>query len=436
MNAEVPTNASFEMSDSGETTLADRVARKLFLRILAKFRSGRLRVKLPEGDEILYGDDRNREEPAELHIHHNGFFRQVVLYGEIGFGEAFTAGQWSSPDVTALLECLIRNLVAIPGMSGGGRRGWINLLGAGNRFFHWLRRNSVRNSRRNIEEHYDLSNDFYKLWLDPGMTYSSAWFPHPATDLPQAQDYKYSQLARRMDLQPGMHILEIGCGWGGFATYAARNHGVKVTGLTISQQQYEEARRRVTAERLDDRIDIQLCDYRHAGGSYDGIVSIEMLEAVGHEYLDTFFAKCQQLLKPGGCLGLQVILCPDARYEQMRKSVDWIKRHIFPGGQLPSLSAILAAIRHTGDLCLHHLDSFGTHYGRTLREWRDAFQDKTDEVVSLGFDDRFVRKWYYYLAYCEAAFNTYNITVSQMIFTRPNNDSYCHKAEWPQPAVT
>jgi len=296
-----------------------------------------------------------------------------------------------------------------------------------NRFAHWRRRNTPRNSRRNISEHYDLSNDFYSLWLDETMTYSSAWFQGEES-LRSAQENKYHRLCEKLRLEPGMEVLEIGCGWGGFSIYAAHNFGVRITAITISEAQYDKARKRVSEEGLDGQVEILLCDYRDVRGQFDAIASIEMLEAVGHEFLKSFFKQCHRLLKPTGRVGLQVIICPDSRYEAMRKSVDWIKKHIFPGGQLPSVKALVDSVNATGDLYLQHLESFGLHYARTLELWRERFNRQRDAVMAMGFDETFLRKWNYYLAYCEAAFATRNINVSQMILSRPNNTEFSLEA--------
>jgi cyclopropane-fatty-acyl-phospholipid synthase len=221
-----------------------------------------------------------------------------------------------------------------------------------------------------------------------------------------------------------MQVLEIGCGWGGFSIYAATHFGVKMTAITISEEQHKKARARVIEEGLQDSVEVLLCDYRDVRGQFDAIASIEMLEAVGHQFLKDYFAQCHHLLKPTGRVGLQVIVCPDSRYDAMRKSVDWIKKHIFPGGQLPSIKALIDSVNATGDLTLQHLESFGMHYAKTLRIWRERFNEKREAVMALGFDETFLRKWNYYLAYCEAAFASRNINVSQLILSRPNNTDF------------
>ncbi len=403
--------------------LPDRLARRIVESVFRRFDRTPVRVRFPDGSTALYGGAPTGTA-AELHVANPRLFRRILLHGEIGFGEGYMEGDWTTPDLPALIAALIDNLEHIPGMSGSRSKALLfNFLKALNRFAHWRRRNTPRNSRRNIREHYDLSNAFYALWLDDTLTYSSAWF-RGDDSLEQAQRNKYDRLCAKLRLAPGMRVLEIGCGWGGFAIHAAANYGVRVTAITISEAQYQKALERVRAAGMEDRVEVQLQDYRAVRGQFDAIVSIEMLEAVGHAFLRAYFAQCHRLLKPEGRVGLQVIICPDSRYDAMRRSVDWIKKHIFPGGQLPSIKALLEAACATGDLYLQHLENFGLHYARTLRLWRERFNQKAREVQALGFDERFLRKWNYYLAYCEAAFATRNINVAQMILARPNNTAF------------
>lgn len=414
---------TIDWGNSQSIDLRTRVLRSLFFKLLRRFNKASLTVVLPDGQQFKFGSGIGPE--GLMKIQNNDFYRKILFYGEIGFGESFMDGDWTSPDVPAVLQCFIANLESIPGMSGSRKRlSFFNLLDGANKLYHWLRRNSVRNSRRNIQAHYDLSNEFYELWLDPTWTYSSAYFERPGQELAEAQQNKYRKLARSLGLRPGMRVLEIGCGWGGFALLAAREFGVQLTCVTLSEEQLKLARERVRKAGLENRIEIRLQDYRTIEGQFDAIVSIEMLEAVGHQYLRDYFRQCHRLLSPEGRLGLQVILCPDNRYDTMRKSVDWIKRHIFPGGQLPSYAAIQKAVQSTGDLFLQGFDSFGNHYAQTLKIWRERFNEHLEAVHKLGFDETFVRKWNYYLAYCEAAFATHNITVSQMVFSRPNNQGF------------
>jgi cyclopropane-fatty-acyl-phospholipid synthase len=290
-----------------------------------------------------------------------------------------------------------------------------------NRLRHQLRANNVAGARRNISEHYDLGNDFYELFLDPSMTYSCAYFSSPDLSLEAAQTEKYDRLCRKLKLTSNDHVLEIGGGWGGFAVHAARNYGCQVTSITISKEQLRYAKDRAAAEGLSNQIGFQLTDYRNVTGKFDKIVSIEMIEAVGHEYFKSFFKKCHELLNRYGLLGIQAITCPDSRYESHRKNVTWMQKHIFPGGLLPSIGVMNKTINETGDLQLHHLEEMGLHYARTVATWRENFNYKLESVLAQGFSENFIRKWNFYLTSCEATFRTRNITVVQAIYSRPNN---------------
>ena len=347
-----------------------------------------------------------------------------MLYGDIGFGEAYVDGDWDTSDITTVISWFILNVENSPAMSGSKTKKFLfNLLGWQNRIRHLLRPNSMATSRRNISEHYDLGNDFYRLFLDRTMTYSSALFESPDRTLEEAQIAKYDRLCRQLRLKPGEHVLEIGSGWGGFSRHAAKNYGVRITTVTISEEQYKYARELFQKEGLADRVEVKLQDYRLLEGKFDKIVSIEMLEAVGDEYLETYFAKCHELLKPHGLLALQMITCPDSRHDSLRKNVDWIQKHIFPGSLLLSVHRVNEALRRTGDLFLYDLKDLGLSYAETLRRWRTAFNQNEAAVRALKFDTRFIRKWNYYLSYCEAAFAMRNISVVQAVYTRPNNQT-------------
>lgn len=286
---------------------------------------------------------------------------------------------------------------------------------------HHLRRNSVSGSRKNIRAHYDLGNDFYSIWLDPTLTYSSAIFSDSEQPLLDAQLAKYDRLCRQLRLEPKDHVLEIGSGWGGFARHAVANYGCRVTTLTLSEEQERFAKNRFKQEGMDDRAEVRLVDYRHLTGQFDKIVSIEMLEAVGDDFLETYFSQINKCLRPDGLFAAQFITCPDNRYAALRRGVDWIQRHIFPGSLLLSLNRVQDAMQRTGDLQLHDLRDIGTDYARTLKLWQQSFQAGVEQVQALGFDKRFIRTWTYYLAYCEAAFTWRNISVIQGLWTRPNN---------------
>ena len=382
---------------------------------------GRLELTLPSGEQLLLGNGEDGLK-ARVYIKDKDFFRRIFLYGDIGFGEAYTEGLWETDNITEVIRWFILNIEHTPGLSGSKTQAAaVNVLRLFNKLFHRRRANNLDGARKNIAEHYDLHNDFFALFLDPSMTYSSALFREEGMNLQEAQMAKYERLALQLKLQPGDHVLEIGSGWGGNAIYMARNYGCRVTSITISEEQLKLARQRVQEAGLTDRVSIELQDYRLLEGSFDKIISIEMLEAVGHEFLESYFQRCHELLNKGGLLALQVITCPDSRYESLRKGVDWIQKHVFPGTLLPSVGAINKAINKTGDLSLVDLKDIGLHYARTLSTWHANFNQQLDNVRKLGFDEQFIRKWNYYLCYCEAAFRMRNIQVMQMVYSRPNN---------------
>ncbi len=396
--------------------------RRLVLNSFAKLRRGRMEVALPGGGRAVYGDGQGGV-PASMEILSENFFRRCVLHGPIGFAESYIAGEWGTADLVKAIAWFILNADDAPGMETRRSRGkgGMDLLNFLNRLRHLRRPNSRSMSRENIREHYDLSNEFFQLWLDPTMTYSSAWFERPDEPLEAAQLRKYGKLCQRLRLAPSDHVLEIGSGWGGFSIYAARTHGCRVTTVTISQRQYDEAARRIREAGLGDRIQLLLCDYRDLRGKFDKVASIEMLEAVGDRYVDGYFAKIDELLEPHGLAGLQAILCPDNQYPILRDGVDFIQRHIFPGSLLMSNARIGQALRACGELNLFEYEDMAPHYALTLRRWREAFEERLGEVRALGFGEDFIRKWRYYLCYCEAGFGTRHITVAQMVFSRPDN---------------
>jgi cyclopropane-fatty-acyl-phospholipid synthase len=385
--------------------------------------SGRLEMTLPDGVVKTFGNPAVADA-AQITVTDERFFTRCVQAGDVGFGEAYLHGEWESGNITKLISWFLLNVEHSPSISGSRHNTpKLNLLNLANRIRHLFRRNSREGSQENIHEHYDLGNEFYGLWLDRTMSYSSARFESAEQSMEEAQSAKYEALCRQLKLTSDCHVLEIGCGWGGFAAHAARNYGCRVTAVTISREQFDFARNRFIEEGLTDRINIELRDYRDLKGSYDRIVSIEMLEAVGEEFYDGFFRQCGSLLKRDGLLALQYITCPDSRFTELRQGVDWIQKHIFPGSLLPSISRVNQSLNRTGELFLHHLDDMGNSYARTLRIWRANFNDRLEKVRELGFNDEFIRKWNYYLAYCEAAFATRNISVVQAVYTRPNNQT-------------
>ena len=384
--------------------LTDRSLSSLAMRIglgaAARIKVGFLTVVLPDGQRRSFGDQAS-ERRAEIHIHDEEAAVRILLHGETGAGEAYMDGLWSSPDLEALIELAALNRSAL-----ALARGWWRVLfEIPRRLAHRARRNTKTQARENISSHYDLGNDFYRLFLDETMTYSSAVFEAPDQSLADAQRSKYRRIAEGADLREGMHVLEIGSGWGGFALYAAGELGCRVTTITISREQHDLARERVRAAGLDHLVDVQMRDYRDIEGQYDAIVSIEMLEAVGAEYYEAYFEACDRALRPGGKLSLQVITMPDVLYEPQRRGANWIQTHIFPGGLCPSL-AVIERSAHGTRLIVREVRDIAASYVRTLRTWRTRFLGNLDAVRAQGFDDRFIRMWEYYLALSEAGFAT------------------------------
>ena len=402
--------------------LADKFFRKLVLQAFSRARRGELRFGMPGGARRLFGG-LGRELHAELTVLDEAFYRRCVLFGPIGFAESYLAGEWETPDLTRTLAWFVLNGDQLAGIKtrDGGTKGAFDLLGTVNRIGHALRPNSRRKSRDNISEHYDLGNDFFQLWLDPTMTYSAAYFDPPDLSLEEAQRKKWEVLCGKLQITAHDHVLEIGCGWGGFAIHAAKTRGCRVTAATISEEQFREAAARVEAAGVSDLVEVVFCDYRDLAGKFDRIVSIEMLEAVGDRYVETFFGKVSSLLAPRGMVGIQTILCPDNQYPILRDGVDFIQKHIFPGSLLLSMRRITEALNTTGDLNLLDYEDMTPFYAKTLRLWREAFTAAQTRVRALGYDEAFLRKWLYYLCYCEAGFGTRHISVVQIVLSRPDN---------------
>ena len=391
------------------------------LKALGMMKKARLQLHLPNGEVLQLGDGSPGPH-ATIRVLNDAFFKKCALYSGVGLGESYVEGDWETDDLRAVIEWFIVNVAAHEKMQGSSRRiPGVGMLQFINRVGHLLRPNSLSTSRRNIAEHYDLGNDFYKLWLDPTMTYSAARFTRPDQTLQEAQISKYDALCQKLRLRPEDHVLEIGCGWGGFSIYAASTYGCRVTGVTISQAQYDEAVTRVKAAGLEGRVEIRLQDYRKITGQFDKIASIEMLEAVGDQYLETYFGKCNEVLKPEGLLAFQMITVPDCSYEDLKRGVDWIQKHIFPGSLLLSVGRVNGAIQRVSQLFMHGMEDLGTGYARTLREWHVNFNARLTEVRAMGFSEAFIRKWNYYLKYCEAAFAARNISVVQAVYTRMAN---------------
>lgn len=351
----------------------------------------------------------------ELRVLDPAFWPAVAFGGSVGAGEAYMEGLWECDDLVGLTRLLLRNRAVLEGMERGLAR-----LSAPLRWLrHRLNRNSRAGSRRNIAAHYDLGNDFYRLWLDETMMYSCAVFERPDMSLHAASLAKLERICRKLDLKASDHVLEIGTGWGGFALYAARSRGCQVTSATISRRQYELARQRVEEAGLSDRVRILLSDYRDLSGRYDKLVSIEMVEAVGADHLATYFRQCGRLLKPDGVMLLQAITIADQRYAQALRQVDFIQKHIFPGGFLPSVTALTASMTAASDLKTVQLEDIGPHYAETLAHWRRNFLAALDAVRALGFGERFIRMWLFYLSYCEGGFRERDIGSVQMLLAKP-----------------
>jgi cyclopropane-fatty-acyl-phospholipid synthase len=393
----------------------------LLLQSMKPFVHGGMRMIYPDGRTRIFGT-HGAEITAEMRVRNLEFFKRCALFGNVGFGEAYVDGDWDTDDIAAVIDWFILNLAKSQGSkTSSSKVAFVSLLNLVNRVQHLMRPNSLTTSRRNIAEHYDLGNEFYSLWLDKTMTYSAARFEYPGQPFEEAQASKYDALCEKLQLKATDHVLEIGCGWGGFCCHAAKNYGCRVTAVTISKEQHKYATERVAHEGLADRVEIRLQDYRHLTGQFDKIASIEMLEAVGDKYLETYFAKCNDVLKPRGLLAFQAITVADCQHKDLRNGVDWIQKHIFPGSLLLSVGRTNEAVNRTSDFFMHGLEDLGASYAKTLRLWFDRFNARLGEVKAQGFDDRFIRKWNYYLQYCEAAFATRNISVVQAVYTRPNN---------------
>ena len=408
MNVRVPVGQLSRVPDRTIGALAERVG----LAAAAGIKVGCLTVVLPDGRRRVFGDPASARR-AEIRIHDAAAAVRLLLRGETGAGEAYMDGLWSSPDLVALIElaALNRSGLAL------GQGWWRRILQVPRILAHRARRNTKDQASRNISAHYDLGNDFYRLFLDETMTYSSAVFDAPDQSLADAQRNKYRRIAEGAGLTSGQHVLEIGSGWGGFALYAAGELGCRVTSITISREQHDLARERVRAAGLAHLVDVQMRDYRDVSGTYDAVVSIEMLEAVGAEYFETFFQACDRALRPGGRLSLQVITFPDALYEAQRRGANWIQTYIFPGGLCPSLAAIEGSL-HGTRLLIRQVADIAPCYVRTLRAWRTGFMDQLDAVRGQGFDERFIRMWQYYLALSEASFATGVCQDLQIVFER------------------
>jgi cyclopropane-fatty-acyl-phospholipid synthase len=401
--------------DAEPVSALTRLARTLLLAQLQKIRHGRLRIV--DGDTVHAFGQATAEGPFDVtvRVRHPRFYAEVVFAGTVGAGESYMQGYWQCDNLTDL----VRLFVANDAMMSAVDSGWSHLTGALMKVAHWLNRNSKTGSRRNIAAHYDLGNRFFELFLDETMAYSCGIFEHPRASMAEASRAKFDAACSKLALRPDHHLLEIGTGWGGLAIHAARHYGCRVTTTTISKEQHDYAREAIARAGLADRITLLQEDYRDLRGEFDALVSIEMIEAVGDQYLDTYFRKCSELLKPTGAMLLQSITISDQFYLRALRSVDFIKKFIFPGGFMPSVQCLVDSVARVTDMKLFHLEDIGPHYARTLRIWREAFMGRLAEVRALGYPDSFVRMWEYYLCYCEGGFEERRLGDVHMLFTKP-----------------
>jgi cyclopropane-fatty-acyl-phospholipid synthase len=394
--------------------LGSRWLKNRVLRQLQQLRRGHLQLHV-DGEVLSFGQPGSQPQ-AELRVTDPALWSLLASNGSIGAGEAYVHGYWNSPDLTAVIRLFVANLDVLDDLEGGLARFGRPLL----KTLHWFNRNTPSGSRRNISAHYDLGNALFERLLDPSMMYSAAMFRSADDSLEQAQLHKLERICQKLELKPDDHLLEIGTGWGGMAIYAASHYGCRVTTTTLSQEQYNYSRQRIEAQGLGERITLLLTDYRDLTGEYDKLVSIEMIEAVGHAYLPQYFRQCAGLLKPDGLMLLQAITMRDQRFEQAKNSVDFIQRYIFPGGALPSVTRMLDCLTRDTDLNLHHMEDFGLHYARTLRLWHQNLQHARHNLEALGYDEQFFRLWEFYLCYCEGGFMERAIGTAQLLLAKPD----------------
>ena len=395
----------------------DRLCRKFTLNFLSQLRHGS--ITLIEAGEAQQFGDADAELNTTITVTDPAFYQKLVLAGSVGGGEAYIHGFWRCDNLTALVQIFARNLEVLDKMDST----WARLSRPMLKLLNFRNRNTISQSRRNIAAHYDLGNAMYQLFLDPSMMYSSAVYPTADSTLEQAQQHKLQQICERLQLKASDHLLEIGTGWGSMAIYAAQHYGCKVTTTTISQQQYDYTKARVAELGLQDKITLLFEDYRLLTGTYDKLVSIEMIEAVGDDFLDNYFEKCSSLLKPDGIMVLQAITMVDHRYQQYVREVDFIKRYIFPGGCLPSISRMASAVANNTDLVIRQVQDIGFDYARTLKDWCDNFMAQRDAVHQLGYDDNFIRLWHFYLCYCEGGFRERATSAVHLVLSKPQNRS-------------
>jgi len=393
--------------------LTSALLRRGVLRQLGQLKNGHL-VVIENGERLMFGDS-GAGLVGEVQIHDTSVWGMIASNGSIGAGEAFIHGYWSSPDLTKVIRVLVSNMDVLDAMEGGLARLGRPLI----RGLHWVNRNTRKGSQKNIAAHYDLGNEMFEQFLDPTMMYSAAQFLTADDTLEQAQLNKLQRICQKLDLKPEDHLLEIGTGWGSMALYAAQHYGCKVTTTTLSKEQFDYTKSRIEALGLQDQVTLLLEDYRDLTGQYDKLVSIEMIEAVGHHFLPSYFKQCSHLLKPHGLMLLQAITIREQRYEQAKSSVDFIQRYIFPGGALPSVQKMLEIVGKDTDMNMMHMEDFGLHYAKTLRLWHENFRRAHGRLTELGYDEYFLRLWEFYLCYCEGGFLERSIGTAQLLLAKP-----------------
>jgi len=415
MNNSLPNVTTLsQLAPKKRTGWLQNLARDLVTSRLKKLSYGRLKVI---EDQSIKEFGNNNGLSVTIHVHDPRFYGEMAFGGSIGAGEAYMLGYWSSDNLTNLIRLMVLNQDVMDDLEGG--MAWLAkpLL----KSLHWMNRNTQDGSRRNIAAHYDLGNDMFQLFLDPTMMYSSAIFDTPEMTLEQASISKLDHICRKLKLSPADHVVEIGTGWGGFAIHAASHYGCDVTTTTISKAQFELATARIRQAGLEHKVTVLLSDYRDLQGQFDKLVSIEMIEAVGHAFYDTYFAKCASLLKSDGMALIQAITIADQRYESAKNSVDFIQRYIFPGSCIPSVTALINSVTRASDMRLYNLEDIGPHYARTLAEWRIRFFDNIEKVRALGYPEEFIRMWEFYLCYCEGGFEERALGDVHLLLVKPGN---------------
>lgn len=393
----------------------DKFARRMVIKQLGRLQAGTIEV-VEDGLSTIFGDVNSQNAMgAKIEVLDSAFYSDIAFGGSVGAGEAYMRGSWKCDDLVSVVRILLQNRHVLDGMEKGAAWPTRSLQ----RFFHWLNRNTRKGARRNISAHYDLGNDFFALWLDPTMMYSSAIFEHPDQSLADAQRHRLDVVCQKLGLGPDDRVIEIGSGWGGFAIHAAKNYGCRVTSTTISRRQYELARQRIDDAGLQDKIELLFEDYRDLEGGYDKLVSIEMIEAVGSDQYDTYFDRCSKLLRPGGRMLIQAITIADDQYAYAQKHVDFIQRYIFPGGCLPSLAVMKSTIARVSDMTVTKVQDIGQDYALTLNHWRRNFFTHIDEVSGMGYPEEFIRMWEFYLCYCEGGFIEKAISDVHLVAEKP-----------------